>query len=444
MRYLPHTESDVREMLAVIGQPSLGALFESIPAQFRMTRALDVPAAASEYEILAEMDALAAQNENAATREWFLGAGVHHHFIPSAVDALISRAEFYTSYTPYQPEISQGTLQAIFEWQTMMCGLTALEVSNASLYDGASATAEAVLMALRITKRRKIAVSAALHPHYRGVLETYLAALDFELVTLPRDATGRTLASAVDRETACVLVQQPNFLGCIEDLRALASAAHAEGALLVTSVAEALSLALLAAPGDCGADIVCGEAQSFGVPMAFGGPHLGFLTSRMAHVRQMPGRLVGETLDANGERGYVLTLSTREQHIRRERATSNICTNQGLCLMMATIYLALHGKIGLRLLAERNLAKAEYAKQRMRAAGLMLPFAAPSFNEFAVTLREPAERVLPRARAQGIVAGLDLTKFAPELENALLVCVTETASRASIDRLVAVLAGERA
>jgi glycine dehydrogenase subunit 1 len=431
-------------MLAVIGQPSLGALFESIPAQFRLTRALDVPAGASEYEILAEMEALAAQNENAATREWFLGAGVHHHFIPSAVDALISRAEFYTSYTPYQPEISQGTLQAIFEWQTMMCGLTALEVSNASLYDGASATAEAVLMALRITKRRKIAVSAALHPHYRGVLETYLAALEFELVTLPRDATGRTLANAVDRETACVLVQQPNFLGCIEDLRALASAAHAHGALLVTSVAEALSLALLAAPGDCGADIVCGEAQSFGVPMAFGGPHLGFLTSRMAHVRQMPGRLVGETLDANGERGYVLTLSTREQHIRRERATSNICTNQGLCLMMATIYLALHGKIGLRLLAERNLAKAEYAKARLRAAGLMLPFSAPSFNEFAVTLREPAERVLARARAQGIVAGLDLTKFAPELGNALLVCVTETASRASIDRLVGVLAGEGA
>jgi glycine dehydrogenase subunit 1 len=431
-------------MLAVIGQPSLAALFESIPAQFRLTRALDVPAAASEYEIFAEMDALAAQNENATTREWFLGAGVHHHFIPSAVDALISRAEFYTSYTPYQPEISQGTLQAIFEWQTMMCGLTALEVSNASLYDGASATAEAVLMALRITKRRKIAVSAALHPHYRGVLESYLAALDFELVTLPRDATGRTLASAVDRETACVLVQQPSFLGCIEDLRALASAAHAHGALLVTSVAEALSLALLTAPGDCGGDIVCGEAQSFGVPMAFGGPHLGFLTSRMAHVRQMPGRLVGETLDANGERGYVLTLSTREQHIRRERATSNICTNQGLCLMMATIYLALHGKLGLRLLAERNLAKAEYAKTRLRAAGLMLPFAAPSFNEFAVTLREPAERVLARARAEGIVAGLDLTKFAPELENALLVCVTETASRASLDRLVAVLAGASA
>ncbi len=428
-------------MLARVGQPDLGALFESIPAQFRLTRALDVPAAASEYEILAEFEALAAQNEHAGARAWFLGAGVHHHFVPSAVDALISRAEFYTSYTPYQPEISQGTLQAIFEWQTMLCGLTGQEVSNASLYDGASATAEAVLMALRVSKRRKVAVSSALHPHYRGVLETYLAALDFELITLRRGSDGRTLPSAIDRETACVLVQQPNFLGCIEDLRALAHAAHAQGALLVTAVAEAISLALLAAPGDCGADIVCGEAQSFGVPMAFGGPHLGFLTARMAHVRQVPGRLVGETLDADGQRGYVLTLSTREQHIRRERATSNICTNQGLCLMMATIFLALHGKTGMRQLAERNLAKAEYAKARLRAAGLTLPFAAPSFNEFVVQLREPADRALARARAQGIVAGLDLAKFVPELGDALLVCVTETASRASIDRLATVLAG---
>jgi glycine dehydrogenase subunit 1 len=238
-----------------------------------------------------------------------------------------------------------------------------------------------------------------------------------------------------------VLVQQPNFFGCVEDLRALASAAHAQGALLVTSVAEAISLGLLAAPGECGADIVCGEAQSFGVPMSFGGPHLGFLTSRMAHVRQLPGRLVGETLDADGQRGYVLTLSTREQHIRRERATSNICTNQGLCLMMATIFLALHGKLGLRALAERNLAKAEYAKQRLRAAGLALPFSAASFNEFVVRLREPAERALARARERGIVAGLDLAKHAPELGDALLVCVTETASRAQVDALAAVLGG---
>jgi glycine dehydrogenase subunit 1 len=444
LRYLPHTDADVREMLAAIGAPSLGTLFESIPARFRLARALELPPAASEYEILDELGRLASQNENAETRAWFLGAGVHHHYVPSAVDALISRAEFYTSYTPYQPEISQGTLQAIFEWQTMMCGLTGLEVSNASLYDGASATAEAVLMALRIAKRRKVAVSAALHPHYRSVLETYLRALDVELVTLPRGADGLTQAQALDAETACVLVQQPSFFGCIEDLRALASAAHANGALLVTSVAEALSLALLAAPGECGADIVCGEAQSFGVPMGFGGPHLGFLTARMAHVRQMPGRLVGETVDADGQRGYVLTLSTREQHIRRERATSNICTNQGLCLMMATIFLALHGKLGLRALAQRNYEKAEYAKARLREAGLVLPFAAPSFNEFVVQLREPAARVLARAREHGVVAGLDLAKHAPELGDALLVCVTETASRDAIDRLASLLAGARA
>jgi glycine dehydrogenase subunit 1 len=444
VRYLPHTEADVREMLAAIGKPDVGSLFDSIPAALRLARPLDLPAAASEYEILDELGALAARNESAATRAWFLGAGVHHHYVPSAVDALVSRAEFTTSYTPYQPEISQGTLQAIFEWQTMMCGLTGLEVSNASLYDGASATAEAVLMALRIAKRRKVAVSAALHPHYRGVLETYLAALDFELVTLPRGEDGRTLPSAIDRDTACVLVQQPNFWGCVEDLRALSAAARAQGALLVTTVAEALSLALLATPGACGAEITCGEAQSFGVPMSFGGPLLGFLTARMAHVRQMPGRLVGETLDADGQRGFVLTLSTREQHIRRERATSNICTNQGLCLLMATVFLALHGKSGLRALAERNLAKAEYAKARLRAAGLALPLAAPTFNEFVVQLREPAERALARARDAGIVAGLDLAKHAPELGDALLVCVTETCSRAQIDALADVLAGARA
>jgi glycine dehydrogenase subunit 1 len=444
LRYLPHTEADVREMLAVIGAPSESALFDRVPARFRLARPLDLPPAASEYEILDELSALSAQNESAATRAWFLGAGVQHHYVPSAVDALVSRAEFTTSYTPYQPEISQGTLQAIFEWQTMLCGLTGMEVSNASLYDGASATAEAVLMALRIAKRRKIAVSSGLHPHARGVLETYLAALDVELATLPRAADGRTRLDGIDRETACVVIQQPSFLGCVEDLRACAAAAKAQGALLVTSVAEALSLALLAAPGECGADIVCGEAQSFGVPMSFGGPHLGFLTTRMAHVRQMPGRLVGETLDADGQRGYVLTLSTREQHIRRERATSNICTNQGLCLMMATIFLALHGKTGLRRLAERNLAKAEYAKARLRAAGLALPLSAPTFNEFVVQLREPAHSALARARALGIVAGLDLAPHAPELGDALLVCVTETAPRAQIDQLVATLAGPRA
>jgi glycine dehydrogenase subunit 1 len=325
--------------------------------------------------------------------------------------------------------------------------LTGLDVSNASMYDGASATAEAALMALRITRRRKVLVSAALHPHYRQVLDTYLGGLDVEIETLPRGADGRTapVEGRVDGETACVLIQQPNFLGAVEALAPTAAAARAHGALLVTSVTEALSLALLRSPGDLGAEIACGEAQSFGVPMSFGGPHLGFLATRTRHVRQMPGRLVGETVDARGRTGYVLTLSTREQHIRRERATSNICTNQGLCLLMATVYLALHGRAGLAGLARQNLAKAEYAKARVRATpGLRLPFAAPTFNEFVVGLSGPAGAALARARERGLVGGLDLAPFAPELGPAVLVCATALASRASIDALVEALAGATA
>ncbi|HVH05468.1 MAG TPA: aminomethyl-transferring glycine dehydrogenase subunit GcvPA [Myxococcota bacterium] len=441
MRFIPHTDDDVRGMLAAIGAPDVGALFDCVPEKLRLRRALALPAAGSEQEVLAELGALAAQNVNAASHAWFLGAGTYAHFVPSAVDALASRGEFYTAYTPYQAEISQGTLQTIFEWQTMMAALTGMEVSNASMYDGASATAEAALMALRTTRRRKVAVSAALHPHYRGVLATYLGGLDAEIVEIPRDADGRTAGAALDRDTACVIVQQPNFLGCIEDLAAAAEAAHAAGALLVSVTTEALSLALLRAPGDCGADIACGEAQSFGVPMSFGGPHVGFLATHMANVRQLPGRLVGQTEDARGKRGFVLTLSTREQHIRRERATSNICTNQGLCLLMATIYLALHGRRGLRALAEQNLAKAEYAKARLAAAGATPLFAAPSFNEFAVAVPGSAEAALARAQGRGIVGGLDLARFAPELGPALLVCATELTSRAQIDALADAVGG---
>jgi glycine dehydrogenase subunit 1 len=428
-------------MLAAVGAPDVAALFDCVPEKLRLARPLALPAAGSEQEVLAELAGLAEQNANAASHAWFLGAGTYAHFVPSAVDALASRGEFYTAYTPYQAEISQGTLQTIFEWQTMMAALTGLEVSNASMYDGASATAEAALMALRATRRRKVAVSAALHPHYRAVLATYLGGLDAEIVEIPRAADGRTAGAALDRETACVILQQPNFLGCIEDLATAAAAAHAAGALLVSVTTEALSLALLRAPGDCGADIACGEAQSFGVPMSFGGPHVGFLCSRMAHVRQLPGRLVGQTEDARGKRGFVLTLSTREQHIRRERATSNICTNQGLCLLMATIYLALHGRRGLRALAEQNLAKASYAKDRLAAAGAPTLFAAPTFNEFAVAVPGGAEAALARARERGIVAGLDLARFAPELGPALLVCATELASRAQLDALADAVGG---
>jgi len=429
-------------MLEAIGASDVDTLFRCIPEKLRLDRALKLPRAASEQEVLAELEVLAANNAHSDSFDWFLGAGTYSHFVPSAVDALISRAEFYTAYTPYQPEISQGTLQAIFEWQTMISGLTGLEVANASMYDGASATAEAALMAMRVTRRTGVVVAAGLHPHYRQVLDTYLAGLGAEVRTLPRTETGASAdpAELIGDDTACVIIQQPSFLGTVEDLACLAEATHARGALFIVAVTEALSLALLRAPGDLGADLVCGEAQSFGVPPAFGGPHLGFLAARMKHVRQLPGRLVGETVDTRGKRGFVLTLSTREQHIRRERATSNICTNQGLCLMMATVYLALLGRRGLRELAELNFSRAEYAKRKLTAAGLELALPGPTFNEFAVKLREPSEAALSRARDAGLIAGLDLAPYAPDLGPALLVCATELTGADAIDRLCDALA----
>ena len=447
MRYIPHTDSDIEQMLDVIGVDSIEDLFACVPEKHRMQRDLEVPAAASEQELRAELAALAARNASTESHASFLGAGTYAHFAPSAVDAIISRSEFYTAYTPYQAEISQGTLQAIFEWQTMICGLTGLEVTNASMYDGASATAEAALMAMRTTRRSRVVMANTLHPHYRDVVRTYLGGLGAEIVEAQRAADGRTasLADLVDDATACVILQQPNFLGTVEDLAAAAEATHACGARLVAVVTEALSMALLESPGRLGADIVCGEAQSFGVPMSFGGPHLGFMATRQKFVRQLPGRLVGETVDSEGRRGYVLTLATREQHIRRERATSNICTNQGLCLLMATIYLSLLGPIGLRRLAEINLAKAEYAKARVRETpGLTLPLSGPTFNEFVVGLSGPAEAALERALDDAVIGGLDLGTHAPDLGPAVLVCATELASRESIDRLVAALAGSPA
>jgi glycine dehydrogenase subunit 1 len=447
VRYIPHTEADVRRMLDAIGASSLDALFAVIPDKQRLSRPLDLPAAIGEQELLAELGRRAERNAHAGSHAWFLGAGVYPHFAPSAVDALVSRGEFTTAYTPYQAEISQGTLQAIFEWQTMIADLTGCEVANASMYDGASATAEAALMAMRVTRRSRVVLASTLHPHYREVVRTYLDGLEAELVEAPRGADGRTagLADAIDEATACVIVQQPNFFGCVEDLAAAAAAAHARGALLVVSVTEALSLALLAPPGARGADIACGEAQSFGVPMGLGGPHLGFMATGQKLVRQLPGRLVGQTVDTAGRRGFVLTLSTREQHIRRERATSNICTNQGLCLLAATIYLALLGRRGLRRLAELNLAKAEYARARVRVTpGLALPLAAPTFNEFVVRVPDSAEAALARARDAGAIGGLDLAPHAPELGPAVLVCTTELVSREQIDALVAALAGRRA
>jgi glycine cleavage system P protein (glycine dehydrogenase) subunit 1 len=447
VRYVPHSSDDIQRMLERVGVRDLEALFRGVPAKFRLDRALDVPEALSEQELLGELRALAARNAHAESHDWFLGAGSYAHFVPAAVDALASRSEFTTSYTPYQAEISQGTLQAIFEWQTMMCSLTGLEVTNASLYDGASATAEAALMAMRVTRRSRVVMSRGLHPHYRQVVRTYLAGLGAEVVESGLGADGRSapLSDAVDDATACVLLQSPSFYGCVEDVRGAAEASHARGALLVGVVTEALSLALLASPGAAGADLACGEAQSFGVPMSYGGPYVGFLAAREKMVRQLPGRLVGETVDARGKRGFVLTLSTREQHIRRERATSNICTNEGLCLLMATIYLSLLGRKGLRRLAEMNLAKAQYARRRVaETPGVALAFPdAAVFNEFVVRVPGSGEAALARALDGGMVGGLDLAPFAPELGPALLVCTTELSTREAIDRLVAALAGGR-
>jgi glycine dehydrogenase subunit 1 len=446
-RYIPHTQGDIREMLDAIGVPDLEALFACVPEKLRLGRPLALPRAASEQEVVQELAALAARDADAESRPWFLGAGIYPHYVPAAVHAVASRAEFYTAYTPYQPEISQGTLQAIFEWQTLVCALTGMEVANASLYDGASAAAEAVLLAMRTTRRSRVVLADGLHPHYTDVLRTYLRALDVELAAVGRAGDGRSqpVAAAVDDGTACVVVQSPAFLGPVQDLAAAAGAAHARGALLVVVVTEALSLGLLRAPGELGADVVCGEAQSFGVPMGFGGPALGFLATRDRFVRQLPGRLVGATEDPRGRRGFVLTLSTREQHIRREKATSNICTNQGLCLLYATLYLSLLGRVGLRKLARLNFAKAEYARACIRRTpSLRLPLEAPGFNEFAVRVPDSGDAALARALDAGIVGGLDLASFAPELGPAVLVCTTELAGRASIERLVSALAGGRA
>jgi glycine dehydrogenase subunit 1 len=434
-------------MLRAIGVSSVDELFASIPAGVRQVP--DLPPPLSEIEVRRLLGALSARNANARDTAFFLGGGIYHHWVSAIADQMLYRAEWLTSYTPYQPEVSQGTLQSIFEFQTHICLLTGLDVSNASLYEGASALVEALLMASRLTRgRSKAVLSAAIHPEYRETVKTYFAALGYTAVEVPIGADGTTnpaaLAAAVDDDTFAVAVQSPNFYGAVEDWEIASRAAHEKGALSIAVVAEAVSLALLAPPGERGADIACGEAQSLGVPMHFGGPVLGFLACRSEHQRQLPGRLVGETRDAEGRRAFCLTLSTREQHIRRERATSNICTNQGLCLLMATVYLSLLGRVGLRRLAERNLAKAEYAKARVRATpGLTLPFAAPTFNEFAVGVRGDAAVALARALEAGIVGGLDLAPYAPEIGPAVLVCTTELATREAIDRLVAALAGAR-
>jgi glycine dehydrogenase subunit 1 len=426
-------------MLESLGLSDVDQLFECIPERLRLDRPLDIPTAMAETDLVSLFRDLAARNST--TIPTFVGAGAYDHHAPSLVDQLVLRSEWYTAYTPYQPEMSQGTLQAIFEFQTMVCQLTGLEVANASLYDGSTALAEAALMALRVNKgRSRIVVASSIHPHYRAVVGTYLESLDVDFVEVAYGEDGRLdLGSlTVDKETAAVIVQSPNFFGCVEDLDAIGKAAHAEGALFVVGVAEAMSLGLLRAPGDAGADIVCGEGQSFGIPLSFGGPYVGFFATREKFIRQMPGRLVGKAFDSKGERGFVLTLSTREQHIRREKATSNICTNQGLFMLIATIYLSAMGRTGLREVAEQNVRKAHYAAREIAALdGFGLRFSSPYFNEFVITTPLPGREVRDRLVDDGLVAGVPLDRYYPELDNALLVAVTETATREKIDRLVA-------
>ncbi|WP_305043790.1 aminomethyl-transferring glycine dehydrogenase subunit GcvPA [Geoalkalibacter sp.] len=446
MRYIPHTPDDVRQMLAVIGAGDVEELFREIPAALRLGRPLDLPEARSEAELLAELNCLARRNATGETHRMFLGGGAYRHFIPAVVDHLISRSEFYTAYTPYQPEISQGTLQAIFEFQTLICQLTGMDVANASMYDGASACAEAVLMASRATRRGRVLLAASLHPDYRATVATYCRYLDLELIEVPCDDTGRTdlaaLEGQLDERCAGLVLGYPNFFGVIEDLAATARLTAAHGARLIAAVQEPLALGLLKSPGELGADIVVGEGQSFGLPLAFGGPYLGFFAARRQDLRNLPGRLVGETLDSRGQRGFVLTLATREQHIRREKATSNICSNQGLCALAATIYLALLGRRGLRELAEHNLAKAAYARGKIAALpGFRLPFSGPVFNEFVVEAPHSAVEVLRHVQSRDILGGIPLARWYPHMPNRFLVCVTEQNRREDIDALCAALSG---
>jgi glycine dehydrogenase subunit 1 len=442
LRYIPNSPEERIEMLKAMGLGSAEELFDSIPEDLRLKRPLNTPAALSEIELLDRFEQMGARNTG-ARRISFMGGGAYSHYIPTVVDHIVSRSEFFTAYTPYQPEISQGTLQVIFEFQTLVCQLTGMEVANASMYDGSTALAEAVLMAERVTKRSKAVASTATHPQYLEVIQTYVqhAGIHLELVQFD-EKTGQSwqaLAEAIDDQTAALVVQSPNFFGCVEDLAALADAAHAKGALLIVAITEAMSLGLLKSPGACGADIVVAEGQSFGVPLSFGGPYVGLFATREKYARQIPGRLVGEAYDKKGRRGFVLTLATREQHIRREKATSNICTNEGLIALAATVYLETMGRRGVQEAAHQCAQKAAFAARAIaKLNGYSLPFTAPYFNEFVVRGPGRAVDLLARlGKEKDIDGGIALSRFIPDRPNDFLVCVTETNSREQIDALAA-------
>jgi len=440
MRYLPKSPDERKQMLAVVGGQSIDELFSSVPEQYRLKKALNLPGPLSEAEIIQYFKARAAENSLGYTS--FLGAGVYNHLRSVITDTIIQRGEFLTSYTPYQAEITQGTLQSIFEFQTLMCQLTGQEVANASMYDGSTAATEAVLMAERLTSRRRVLVARSVHPEYRAVLETYAknSGLIVEEVGISADGTvdSKTLQSSLKEDVAAILVQSPNFLGVIEPIADLANIAHKVGALLVATVTEAVSLGLINPPAE--ADIVAMEGQSFGLAPSYGGPYVGVIASREKFVRQMPGRLVGQTTDSNGRRGFVLTLATREQHIRREKATSNICTNQALCALAATVHLCLLGKEGLREMAHQNLSKARFALTELeKIPGVRRAFDAPFFNEFTIELPRSVKLVNAQLLREKIIGPFVLGTAYPELTKHALVCVTETITRVEIEKFASAL-----
>ena len=438
MRYLPHTEEDISSMLHAVGAENMDDLFSMIPGHCKIENSLNLPEALTEWELNTLMDGLSEKMAVSPAYKIFMGAGSYNHYIPESVSYLLGRSEFSTAYTPYQPEISQGTLQAIYEYQTLVTRLLGMEVANASMYDGASALAEAILMAMRITKRKKVAISRLIHPYYRDVVRTYLEPGGYEIVELPRLENGRTDISGVTGmdDLAAVVIQSPNFFGCIEDLRSTGEVAHESSALFVLSFTEPLAYGLFKNPGCQGADIVCGEGQSLGVPQSFGGPGLGMFACRIKHVRNMPGRLVGKTTDIDGRPGFVLTLATREQHIRREKAKSNICTNNSLCALASAMYMSSVGGTGIRELACLNYDKAEYLKRGLREAGFRITFDSPTFNEFVVEFGKDFKDTYKKLLEQRIVAGIPLATWYPDLSGHYLLCVTETMGRADMDALI--------
>lgn len=443
MRYIPNTKDNIESMIKEIGLKSEADMFKNIP--LLLEEKLNLPGPLSESALIKRMKNMSDLNAHVQEYASFLGGGTYHHFIPSIISHLTGRSEFYTAYTPYQPEISQGTLQAIFEYQTFMCGLIAMDVSNASMYDGASSAAEAVLMALRTTKKLKIIISETVNPEYRRVIKTYLSGPltghSAEVFEIPFDKQGKTdvnkLESIIDKNTACAVIQTPNFFGIIEDLSTCESIIHKNGALLVAVFSEPIAYGLLKPPGMFNADITAGEGQSLGLPPGFGGPYLGVLVSKSKFLRSMPGRIVGETTDKNGERAFVLTLSAREQHIRREKSTSNICTNEGLCALAAAIYLSSLGKQGIRKIARINYDKSAYTRNKLSTIpGVKLKFSSPTFNEFVIeTKKNSMETVKELSLNKKILAGIPIGRFYKNLSNCLLITVTEMNTKEEIENL---------